>query len=175
MAAGEEKARQLLGSSAKLELLAAGTVAVASGASRRVNWGWARVPPKATQTLPREITFNAAARALQQYPIKELESLRGAPAYQKTGVAVSGTVDLKRAAGVAKQSEIVATFDLPSAAATFGVYAASPQADAAAPLSGPSAGGTLVSLSGLSFENGSDYRCRFGEGESAGEGVTRAT
>ena len=42
---------------------------------RRINWGWALVPPASTQTLPREVTFNAAARTLQQYPIDELKAL----------------------------------------------------------------------------------------------------
>ena len=36
------------------------------GSTRRINWGWATVPPASTQTLPREITFNAAARTLEQ-------------------------------------------------------------------------------------------------------------
>merc|ERR1712072_185869 len=35
-----------------------------SGGKRRINWGWATVPPASTQTLPRHITFNAEARAL---------------------------------------------------------------------------------------------------------------
>ena len=43
---------------------------------RRINWGWAQVPPQGAQTLPREITFNAAARQLEQAPIAELAGLR---------------------------------------------------------------------------------------------------
>ena len=40
------------------------------GGSRRINWGWAQVPPQSAQTLPRVITFNAAARTLEQAPIE---------------------------------------------------------------------------------------------------------
>jgi len=91
------------------------------GKKRRINWGWATVPPQSTQTLPREVTFNAAARALQQYPIDELKALRGAAAYDEANVKVSGTVDLKVGAGVAKQGELLVSFALPKAAATFGI------------------------------------------------------
>jgi sucrose-6-phosphate hydrolase SacC (GH32 family) len=92
-----------------------------SGGKRRINWGWATVPPASTQTLPRHITFNAAARTLEQAPIEELENLRGPAVYSKTNVPVSATLDLGLAAGVAKQSEIVASFSLPSTASTFGI------------------------------------------------------
>jgi len=85
------------------------------GGSRRINWGWAQVPPASTQTLPREITFNAAARCLQQYPIEELSALRG------TAVKASGAGKVNLPAGAAKNSEILATFDLPDTNGTFGV------------------------------------------------------
>ena len=39
--------------------------------------------PGSTQTLPREITFNAAARTMQQYPIEELMSLRKDAAFDQ--------------------------------------------------------------------------------------------
>ena len=42
-------------------------------------------------------------------------------------------------------------------------------ATAAAPLSGPSDGNTLVTFSGSGFTNGSDYRCRFGDGLAVDE------
>ena len=51
------------------------------GETRRINWGWAKTPPQSTQTLPREITFNARARVLQQAPIEELKQLRQDVAY----------------------------------------------------------------------------------------------
>ena len=60
----------------------------AAGGTRRINWGWATVPPQSAQTLPREVTFNAAARALQQYPIEELAALRGPAAYDASGLAL---------------------------------------------------------------------------------------
>jgi sucrose-6-phosphate hydrolase SacC (GH32 family) len=86
-----------------------------TGGKRRINWGWATVPPQSTQTLPREITFNAAARCLQQYPIEELQALRGSAVSSST----SGKVNLPP--GAAKNSEIIATFTLPKKASTFGV------------------------------------------------------
>lgn len=46
------------------------------GSTRRINWGWAVVPPKSAQTLPREITFNVATHTLEQRPIDELVGLR---------------------------------------------------------------------------------------------------
>ena len=94
----------------------------AAGVQRRINWGWATVPPASAQTLPREITFNAAARQMQQYPIDELAGLRGAPAYTGSNVAVgTAGLGLKVGAGVARTSEVVATFEVPAAAAVFGV------------------------------------------------------
>jgi hypothetical protein len=73
------------------------------GGKRRINWGWATVPPASAQTLPRHVTFNAAARCLQQYPIEELAALRGAP------VTATAAGAVKLPAGAAKNSEIVAT------------------------------------------------------------------
>eukprot|EP00756_Hemistasia_phaeocysticola_P019743 Hpha_TRINITY_DN15680_c1_g1::TRINITY_DN15680_c1_g1_i1::g.99886::m.99886/K01193/INV, sacA; beta-fructofuranosidase len=96
------------------------------GETRRINWGWAQVPPASTQTLPREITFNAAARALQQYPIKELESLRGKAVFEGTSVIQAGqTTNLKIPKNVTRQSEIVASFTLPSKATTFSLLVGS--------------------------------------------------
>ena len=47
-------------------------------------------------------------RCLQQLPIDEIKSLRGAAAVSKTNVAIqSETVDLAVASGVAKQSEVL--------------------------------------------------------------------
>ena len=94
-----------------------------AGGTRRINWGWATVPPQSAQTLPREITFNAAARALQQYPIEELAALRGPSAYDASGLALQKGVErqLGLATGVARTSEVVATFELPSVAAVFGL------------------------------------------------------
>lgn len=95
-----------------------------SGGTRRINWGWAQVPPQSTQTLPREVTFHVAARTLQQYPVEELKALRGDPAYgPKTGVAIAdgAALDLGLPGAVVPTSETLVTFELPSRAATFGV------------------------------------------------------
>ena len=94
------------------------------GVTRRINWGWAVLGGGAVNchTLPREITFNAAARALQQYPIEELAALRGAPVRS----SAAGTVPLPR--GTANRSEILVTFALPTAAATLGVTVTAPDA-----------------------------------------------
>jgi sucrose-6-phosphate hydrolase SacC (GH32 family) len=96
-------------------------------AKRRINWGWATVPPASTQTLPREVTFNAAARCLQQYPIEELTALRGKPVSTKT------TGPVKLPAGAAKNSEIIATFTLPKTAATLAVTIGAPAPPPAPP------------------------------------------
>ena len=60
-----------------------------TSAKRRVNWGWAQVPPQSTQTLPREITFNAAARVLEQAPLEELKSLRLPAAFGPTSSPIT--------------------------------------------------------------------------------------
>ena len=63
-------------------------------------------------------------------------------------------------------------------AATFVVHGR-PIVSSATPLSGPTAGGTLVLFGGSGFGNGSDYRCRFGAGlladEAPGASVVPAT
>jgi len=94
-----------------------------TGGKRRINWGWAIVPPASTQSLPREVTFNAAARCLQQSPIDELMALRGPAVYSKADVRVLAGVStpLGIAPGLVKQSEAVVSFTLPSEAAQFGL------------------------------------------------------
>ena len=94
-----------------------------AGGKRRINWGWAMVPPASTQTLPREITFNAAARTLQQAPIEELTALRDEAVYSETDIAITANagVDLGVPSAMAKQSEVVASFELPKTAGSFGI------------------------------------------------------
>eukprot|EP00912_Choanoflagellata_sp_UC4_P001140 UC4_evm1s708 len=94
-----------------------------TGTSRRINWGWATVPPASTQTLPRHITFNPSARVLEQRPIDELEELRGNPVFSKTDIRVDNAspLDLHISNGVAKQSEIIVAFPIPAQESTFGV------------------------------------------------------
>ena len=96
-----------------------------SDALRRVNWGWAQVPPQSTQTLPREITFNAAARVLEQAPLEELKALRGKPAFlTKAPLRLPPGADyvLPVSGAIVAQSELVVVFQLPPAGeATFSV------------------------------------------------------
>jgi len=91
-----------------------------AGSTRRINWGWATVPPASAQTLPRELTFNADARQMQQYPIEEMINLRGPAVYNKADVAVAAgkQLSLGIAAGVMKQSEVITSFRLPQKATT---------------------------------------------------------
>ena len=93
------------------------------GTDRRINWGWSRVSPGSTQSLPREISFNPEARQLQQLPIEEVKDLRKASVYSQRDIELKPDepVPLKLSHGVAKTSEIVATFALPSEPVTFGV------------------------------------------------------
>ncbi|KAH8046638.1 beta-fructofuranosidase [Aureococcus anophagefferens] len=88
------------------------------GAHRRVNYGWATVPPQSAQTLPREITFNAAARLLQQYPVDEIAKLRGAAVVVDDDVTVDGAHAIDVPGNVTKASELLATFELPTVKAT---------------------------------------------------------
>jgi len=71
------------------------------------------VPPASTQTLPREVTFNAEVRMLQQFPIHEIEQLRGDVAYSDAPVLSSGKpLQLRVSAGVVKASEVEVVFQL---------------------------------------------------------------
>ena len=94
-----------------------------SGKKRRINWGWAKVQPGSAQTLPREITFNAAARLLQQYPIEELKELRSNVLFSRHNFTIGSgrAVPMGLSTGVAKQSEAMVTFNLPDLATRFGV------------------------------------------------------
>lgn len=103
------------------------------GGTRRINWGWAILGAHQSggggpQSLPRTVTFNPVARVLEQAPTEELEALRGPPVVSRTNVAVAAghPTALGLAPGVAKRSEIVATFQLPTHAATFGIALGDP-------------------------------------------------
>lgn len=75
--------------------------------TRRVNWGWATVDPAATQSLPREITFNPFARTLEQAPLAELTQLRS-----KDNISLpNGNTTLQVPSG---HFEVVASFDINS-------------------------------------------------------------
>jgi len=76
---------------------------------RRINWGWAQVPPASTQTLPRVITWNPELQQLVYSPAEEQESLRGAQLAKlaTTSLAANQTLSLgKWAASVGNQSDI---------------------------------------------------------------------
>ena len=91
-----------------------------STVKRRINWGWAQVPPQSTQTLPREITFNAATRTLEQAPIAEVEGLRASTAYSSGSVAIAPGLALPVGSDVVKCGEVVVEFALPKAGSTAG-------------------------------------------------------
>ena len=79
------------------------------------------------QSLPREVTFNPVTRQLEQPPLDEAKQLRGPPAFAKQGLKLSaGPTPLRLSAGVAKQSEFLASFVLPDRAATFGFTIGAP-------------------------------------------------
>jgi len=89
---------------------------------RRINWGWARVPPSSTQTLPREVTWHPELQQLVFSPLVEQAALRASPAlFSKENFAVSGTEKFGLPAGAGLQSEIVASFPVPKTATSFGV------------------------------------------------------
>lgn len=76
---------------------------------RRINWGWAQVPPASTQTLPRVITWNPELQQLVYSPAEEQDSLRGAQLAKlaTTSLAANQTLSLgKWAASVGNQSDI---------------------------------------------------------------------
>jgi hypothetical protein len=99
-----------------------------SSAMRRINWGWARVdagpatfPPSSTQSLPREITFNAATRTLEQAPIAELDALRDAAAYEltvPTTLHANQSLLLPVSTDVVRHCELILTFTLPTPRST---------------------------------------------------------
>jgi sucrose-6-phosphate hydrolase SacC (GH32 family) len=93
---------------------------------RRVNWGWARVPPSSTQTLPREVTWHPELQQLVFSPLAEQAALRASPPlFSQSSVAIPAglktPLQLKLPAGTGLQSEVYASFPIPTAATTFGI------------------------------------------------------
>lgn len=88
-------------------------------AVRRINWGWVR--PHNTFTLPREVTFNAAARQLEWAPLPELQQLRGAPVASLPRTELNGTSCLLLTDQGGNASWAKATFALGSGSATLGL------------------------------------------------------
>lgn len=82
------------------------------GPQRRVNWGWAMVPPDSAQTLPRLVTFNPDLRQLEWTPVPEQDSLRKEQLAMLADMRLLGDLDLKLPQGSASQSELEVVFDL---------------------------------------------------------------
>lgn len=118
---------------------------------RRINWGWAILMLHSgaagpyPQSLPREVTFNPVARQLEQPPIEELKQLRGPAAYAKTVKVAAGSFALGLENGVARQSEFVASIELPEKAATFGFTIGAPGGEEAGMLVSRSMDGYAMS------------------------------
>jgi sucrose-6-phosphate hydrolase SacC (GH32 family) len=85
---------------------------------RRVNFGWAQhvgVDGSGPQTLPREVTFNAALGQLQWFPPAEVEQLRSAVLVNRSDVAMrrGQVMDLALPSRSGARSEVLLTFALP--------------------------------------------------------------
>eukprot|EP00937_MAST-01D_sp_MAST-1D-sp2_P002982 g2982.t1 len=105
------------------EFPAADAHSAAAGATRRLNFGWVLAPAagqdvasSGAHALPRQITFNARTRALEQAPMAEAVRLRKAPAFNGTVTRLNmagGAYELPVDGEVARQSELLVTFSLP--------------------------------------------------------------
>ena len=91
---------------------------------RRINFGWATVPPASTQTLPREVTWHPVLQQLVFSPVEEQDSLRGATIASLPSMPlapnVSTPLGLPPTAG--KQSEIRISFARPAGAVRLSVH-----------------------------------------------------
>ena len=91
---------------------------------RRINFGWATVPPASTQTLPREVTWHPELQQLVFSPLEEQDSLRGAVighlANQPLTANVSTPLGLPPKAG--NQSEVRVSFARPTTAVRLSVH-----------------------------------------------------
>ena len=91
---------------------------------RRINFGWATVPPASTQTLPREVTWHPELQQLVYSPVEEQDSLRGSVIGSLKGEVldanVSTSLQLPKQAG--NQSEIRVSFERPTAAVRLSVH-----------------------------------------------------
>ena len=91
---------------------------------RRINFGWATVPPASTQTLPREVTWHPELQQLVFSPVVEQESLRGAligsVRNQTLTANVSTPLQLPPKAG--HQSEVRVSFARPATATRLSVH-----------------------------------------------------
>jgi sucrose-6-phosphate hydrolase SacC (GH32 family) len=85
---------------------------------RRINWGWARVPPASTQTLPREVTWNPELQILVHSPIEEQAQLRAGEigSLKEQTLPAGSDVSLGLPEMVGNQSELVVSFQRPTVA-----------------------------------------------------------
>lgn len=90
---------------------------------RRINFGWATVPPDSTQTLPREITWNPELQQLVFSPVEEQDKLRGAiiGSLSKQTLPAGKPVSLGLPKQLGNQSEVMVSFVRPSVAARLSV------------------------------------------------------
>merc|ERR1712070_915366 len=103
---------------------------------RRINWGWARVPPASTQTLPREVTWNPELQILVHSPIEEQEQLRAGVigSLNEQALPKGSSVSLGLPEQVGNQSELVVSFQRPTVATRL---SATVMEDASGPLPAP--------------------------------------
>merc|ERR1711920_830895 len=90
---------------------------------RRINWGWARVPPQSTQTLPREVTWNPELQQLVYSPVEEQDKLRGSVIgkLRSQKLPAHKAVSLQLPKQVGNQSEVLVSFQRPSTAGRLSV------------------------------------------------------
>ena len=91
---------------------------------RRINFGWATVPPQSTQTLPREVTWHPELQQLVYSPVEEQEALRGSVIGSLQGLLLTANastpLDLPAQAG--NQSEVQVSFVRPDGAMRLSVH-----------------------------------------------------
>lgn len=95
-----------------------------SSTQRRINWGWAKVPPASTQTLPRVMGWDEDLELLTFSPAAELSKLRQQQLVDAGSLHVAAGQHAwlgSWADGTGNQSELIVTFTLPNTAAMFGV------------------------------------------------------
>ena len=90
---------------------------------RRINFGWATVPPQSTQTLPREVTWHPELQQLVYSPVEEQNSLRGAVigSLQSQVLTANASTPFNLPAQAGNQSEVRVTFERPHGAARLSV------------------------------------------------------
>jgi sucrose-6-phosphate hydrolase SacC (GH32 family) len=90
---------------------------------RRINFGWATVPPASTQSLPREVTWHPELQQLVFSPLEEQDALRGAVigSMQKKSLMANVSTPMGLPSQAGNQSEVRVSFDRPAAAARLSV------------------------------------------------------